>query len=243
MTATRTGDCAMNHLDLVRTYLKEKVPMSGIPRTGFPFVAISQQTGTDGHLLAHVILTDFLKYPGVEMFQGWQVFDRQICEVIAEDPLLHSSMDDLLAERFDSEGKQLMDGLMTGRPDQYLQYRRMFQVMRMLATLGKVILVGRAGPMVTHGMPGGVHIRLMAQENTRIRWVEHKMKIDREAARTLVHQQDADRRRLVQTFFDKDIDDPLVYDAVWNTDQAGLHEISQSVIQMLLLRAEKPLPR
>jgi len=232
----------MNHLELVRSYLKEKVSTENIPRTGFPFVAISQQTGTEAHVLAHVIPTDFLKFPSVDMFREWGVFDQKICEVIAEDPQLHSSMNDLQAERFDSEGRQLVEGLMTGRPDQYMQYRRIFQMLRILATLGKSILVGRASPMATHGIPGGVHIRLVAHENSRIRRIMHTMQIGREQARDLIHHQDADRRRVVKTFFDKDIDDPLNYDVVWNTDQVGLHEISRSVIQMLLLRAEKKTP-
>jgi cytidylate kinase len=84
-----------------------------------------------------------------------------------------------------------------------------------------------------------VRIRLVASRPSRVKWMVHKLHVPHEEAEKLVAQQDAERRKMVKTYFDRDIDDPLLYDAVWNTETADMHEISHSVIEMLRLRTAK----
>jgi cytidylate kinase len=227
----------MNHLKMLHQYLKEKRRLEDIPATGYPFITISREAGAGGHLLAHVLTTDFLKYAGEDLFEGWHVFDRELCEVIAEDPALQMSMEELLAERYRSEMSEFLDGLFSGRSNQYLQYKRTFQVVRMLATLGKVIIVGRAANLVTAAIPGGIRVRIVASEPARVAWMMRKLKVDKGEARRLVAKQDSDRRKVVRCFFDKDIADPLLYDVIWNSEEVDPHEMSYSLIEMLKFRA------
>lgn len=227
----------MNHLKLIQDYLRSHGTVADIPATGFPFVTISRQAGAGGHLLSYVLLTDFLKEPDRKLFEGWHVFDRQLCEVVASDPQLQSSFQALLTERYRSEFAEFIESLFTGRSRQYEEYKKTSEVVRVLATLGKVIIVGRAGCCVARDLAGGVHVRLVAPEPARVRWMMSKLRLSQEEARALVREQDQQRRRMLNTFFNRDIDDPLLYDAVWNTDRATPHEISQSIIQMLKIRA------
>ena len=99
--------------------------------------------------------------------------------------------------------------------------------------LGKVIIVGRGSAMVTRDIPGAINVRLVAPETSRVRWMMKKLKLDRPAALKAVRKQDADRRKMVKTFFQKDIDDPLLYDAVWNSETVNPHEMSHAIIGML----------
>ena len=226
----------MNHLQMIQKFLREHGTLADIPATGFPFITISRQAGAGGHLLSYVILTDFLKEENRKLFEGWHVFDRQLCEVVATDPQLLASMQSLLTERYRSEFREFMDGLFTGRSRQYLEHKKTFEVVRTLATMGKVIIVGRAASCVTQALPMGVHIRLVAAEAARTRWMMEKLHIDKEQARQLIREQDGDRRRMVRAFFNRNIDDPLLYDATWNSETVSPHEISAAVIQMLKAR-------
>ncbi len=226
----------MNHLKLIHGYLKDKASIDSVPRTGLPFITISRQAGAGGHLLAHVILTDFLQEEDRELFSGWHVFDRELCEIIAEDPELNTSMEELLAEDYRSEFQEFVEGLFTGRSAQYLLYKRTFKIVQMLALLGKVIIVGRAGALVTRDIPGGLNIRLVAPEVSRVRWMMKKLRQDKQSALTMVRKQDAARRKIIRSFFRQDIEDPLLYNAVWNSDTVNPHEISQSLIQILKRR-------
>jgi len=44
-------------------------------------------------------------------------------------------------------------------------------------------------------------------------------------------------QRFLKIFFSRDIDDPLLYDVVWNTGRVEMREISESVIQLVQHRA------
>jgi cytidylate kinase len=233
----------MNHLKLLHEYLQEKRRLEDVPATGFPFITISRQAGAGGHLLAHVILTDFLKYRDDELFTGWHVFDRELCEVVAEDPEIQASMEDLLSERRRSEIHEFIEGMLTGIPRQYLLQKKTFRIIRVLALLGKVIIVGRAGAMVTSDLPYGVHVRLVASEAARADWMMRKLKTTKDKAMDTLREQDTDRRRLVKTFFDKDIEAPLSYDAVFNSEKMNPHEMSFAMIEMLKFRYAKRKPQ
>jgi len=53
-----------------------------------------------------------------------------------------------------------------------------------------------------------------------------------EAEKTM-DEQDAERRRMTRTFFDGDVNDPVLYDATFNSTTVQMHEISHSVIEMI----------
>lgn len=223
----------MNHLKIVHQFLAERRSFEDLPEYGFPFVTISRQAGAGGHLLSYVILSEFLKFKGTDIFEGWHVFDKDLCEVVAKDPMLQGSMEDLVSEKYQSEFHEFIDGLFSGQSKQYLSYKTSFKVVRMLATIGKVIIVGRCSSMVTADLPQGVHIRLVAPKSSRVVWMMKRFKLSKDAATEAVEKQDADRRKLVKLFFHRDIEDPLLYDAVWNTGKVPLEIITRSTIDMI----------
>lgn len=227
----------MNHLQIIQRFLREKRAIEELPAGGFPFVTISRQAGAGGHLLSYVILTEFLKYEKQDLFQGWHVFDKQLCEVIAQDPQVQESIEALARERYRPEFRDFVESLFTGKSSQYTLQKTTFKIVRMLAVLGKVIVVGRAGALVTRDMPLGVHIRLVAPEAQRIVWMMRRFKLTKDEARAAVTKQDSDRKKLMRLFFQRDVDDPLIYDAVWNTGNIGMDVICRSVIELIRTRA------
>lgn len=228
----------MNHLDMIQKFLSEKRDFETLPEYGFPFVTISRQAGAGGHLLSYVILTELLKHADSELYKGWHVFDKDLCELVTKDTRLQDSMETLVAERYRSEFQEFIEGLFTGRSDQYMTYKATFKVVRMLALLGKVIVVGRGASLVTADLPQGIHIRLVAPETQRVLWMMKRFKLSKEDARKTMAKQDADRRKLVKLFFQRDIEDPLLYDVVWNTVRVDMDLISRNMIEMIAARAQ-----
>jgi cytidylate kinase len=185
-----------------------------------------------------VILTEFLKHKDTHsIFEGWHVFDKELTEVVAKDPLLQSHIAELVAEKHKSQFNDFVESLFTGQSETYLLQRTTFKVVRMLALIGKVILVGRGGSIVTADLPQGIHIRLVAPEGHRIVWMMKRFKLNKEDARSAVVKQDAERRKLIKLFFQRDIEDPLLYDMVWNTGKVGLDVITRSTIELVKQRA------
>jgi cytidylate kinase len=222
----------MNHLKIIREFLAEKRSLHDVPESGLPFITISREAGAGGHLLSYLLLNDFMKQTDTDLFQGWHVFDRDLCQVIAQDPALRDSVEALVSEQYRSEFQEFIESLFTGRSSQYALYKATFRVVRLLAAVGKVIVVGRGGACVTRDLCGGVHIRLVAEEPRRLLWMMKRFKLTKEEARQWIDRQDNDRRKLIARFFNRDIASPLLYDAVFNTGDLDMHVIAQSVIAM-----------
>jgi len=227
-----------DHLRIVQRFLRDRKGEIEIPASGFPFVTLSRQTGAGSHLLCDQLLQDFRAQPS-DLFRGWHVFDRLVCEAVVQDPELSRSLEDLVKEHFESEFQDLMDSLIAGMSSHYHLYKKIFQVITMLAAIGKVIIVGRAACCVTESFTTGIHLRLVAPEADRIAATMKRQKVDRNEARKTMRQKEAERRRLLKTFFCRDIDDPLLYDVVWNTGKVEMREISESVIQLIRDRAQR----
>lgn len=202
----------------------------------YPFVTISRQAGAGGHSLAEALLTRMEKEPD-PLFKGWQMFDQELCKRISEDPKLKVSMQSLLTEEYRTQVEDLLAGMVVGESSQEAVIKKTFETVRALATFGKVILVGRAGSCVTAGLPLGVHVRLAAPEPGRIRRMSERLHLSPEdAVRKMVRKQDQDRARLIKDYFSKDIDDPLLYDAIWNTGNVPMEIIASCIITIIQQR-------
>lgn len=222
-----------NHAAVVRQFLKDRSSIN-IEPTGLPFVTISRQAGAGGHTLARNILGQLdALYPARGGSEGWEVFDQKLCALIAQDEKLGFSFDALVTEEYRSEISQFVHELIRQKASRYAAYKRVFSVVRLLATLGNCVIVGRAGMCVAADMPLGVHIRLIASRETRIKNMMQLMETDELTARNAVRTQDRDRRRLVDDFFGRDIDDPSLYDVVLNMDRVHPGEAAELVARML----------
>src|SRR5438067_401841 len=145
----------------LQEYIKS---VSGLPgvhppveRAPFPFVTISRQTGAGGHALAEAILKVMKAHDDEPLFRGWQILDQEICSKVLEDPQLKTSMESLLTERYRGEIEENLSQMVTGNSPQFEVYRKIAQIVRSFAAVGKVVIVGRAGCMLTREFPLGVH--------------------------------------------------------------------------------------
>ncbi|MDI6774531.1 MAG: cytidylate kinase-like family protein [Verrucomicrobiota bacterium] len=226
-------------LEIIRDYIKGVKSRDELAARRLPFITISRSPGAGGHLAAHVICTEFLKRPEKELFDAWHVFDREIAELLADDPELRIPIKELQRDDYHSEFEQLLESLFTGQSRQYTRYRKTFQIVRLLAMVGKAVIVGGFGAFVTQDLPNGIHFRLDAPLMIREKRVIKKFGLSREEAHNTVVKQDHDRRKLANSFFSKKIDDPLHYDVVCNTERVHPYEIAGIAADMLLFRRSK----
>ncbi len=202
-------------------------------RRGFPFVTISRQAGAGGHRLAEKLLEAFNAEPDRDLFGGWQLFDQRLCEMIVRDPRLKVSIDHLLTEEYRSRADEFIRNLVTADTHQDIVMNKIFETIRMLAIIGKVIIVGRAGSQVTKGLGSGVSVRLMASEQDRVRRIMKIRGIDEKTARRSISRQDSGRQRLLRQHFGVDIDNPLLYDAIWNTSAVRAGSIADAIVALI----------
>jgi len=221
----------------VMSYAQQSASAHGEKRR-YPFVTISRQAGAGGHTLAKFLLETMNRETDEDLFHGWQIFDQQLYDLLAQDEQLKASLESLLSEEYRSQVQTFVAGIFGRQLDQNIVMTKMFEAIRSLATVGKVIIVGRGGSQATRKLDLGVHVRLIAPEPARVRHLSTLIGQNEEEAKQRMRKQDADRARLVKNHFQVDIGDPLLYDVTWNTGTTPYGVIAEAILSLVKQRMQ-----
>ncbi len=200
-----------------------------------PFVTVSRQAGAGGRTLAGAILEEFAKRETEPQLQGWSTFDEELCSMIVSDPELNVSFRELVTEDYRTRADDFVSVLL-GKSFQDDVQKKIAVAVRQLALAGKAILIGRGAALITRDLERGVHLRLCAPIEARVQHMSGAFDISETEAARWVKEQDRSRARMVKSRFGRDIDDPLLYDAVWNTDRVPMPVIARCAAEMILSR-------
>jgi cytidylate kinase len=149
------------------------------------------------------------------------------------------SLNELLTESYNGPVRDFFHEIVGKQTSHYTVAKRVFEFVRTVTQFGKVIVVGRAAACVTAGLPGGIHVRLVAAPASRERRMAQRFQVTLREARAMIEKQDGDRARLVKDFFDYDIDDPALYDHVWNSDETPIEPMADRLLEDIRTRAEE----
>ena len=233
----------MDRIENIERYLRAHIAaerrdgVSGDFPSGRSFVTISRQSGTGAHALAESILGTFTRQEDQAAFEGWRVYDRSICEIVARDPKFSRSLDALLEEEYHTRSTDVFHQLVSATADQSALLNRVFLVVRAIAGMGRTIIIGRAGAQVTRDMPHGLSMRLVADDSQRISDAMARFDMTEREARSDLRRRDASRQRMVRDRFGVDIGDPTEYHVTWNVGTATHGEIALAVTQLVRSRA------
>jgi cytidylate kinase len=180
-------------------------------------VTISRQSGSGGHTVASE-LQRLLQANNPPHGCPWRVFDRNLVEKVLEDHHLPRRLAQFMPEDRISEVSDTMDELFGLHPPSWTLVRQTADTILHLAELGNVILIGRGANVITRKLDYVFHVRLVGSVEKRVHYLEGYTQLDHKAALALAHREDLGRRRYLRKYFDCDIDDPLLYNLVINTD-------------------------
>lgn len=228
----------MNSSTLIRQYLKKRKGTEEDLGT-LPFVTISRQAGSGSRELAEEIVRQMCGTPLTHEDFEWEIFDQELCQMIADDTKLEDSLHALLTEEYHSDLHEVISDLVSGTARQYRTYKSIFGIVRALGLLGNSIIIGRGGAHVCKDMPLGVHIRLVGSEEKRVEKLAKMMKLDHDTALKKVRELEKGRAHLIRDFFDRDINDPVNYNAVFNIDILSVPEIAGLIVEMLNQRMKR----
>lgn len=182
-----------------------------------PTVTISRQAGSGSHVIADK-LAEMLetRLPGESC--RWTVFDRNLVERVLDDHHLPSRLARFMPEDRISEVSDTMDELFGLHPPSWTLVREASDTILRLAQMGGVILIGRAANIITRKLDSVFHVRLVGSAERRLEHIREYYGLSPKAAVKMLQEEDRGRRRYVRKYFGKDIDDPLLYHLVINTD-------------------------
>ena len=171
--------------------------------------------------------------------RSWMLLDKELLNHALSQHNLPESLAKFLPEDRVPEIKGLIGELLGLHPPIWELEQHVAEAITHIAGLGHVIFVGRAAHLLTRNLAGGLHVRLVASMETRVRRLMAEQRCGHGAAEDTLRANDNARRRYVQTNFEQEIDDPHTYDLVINTDHVGPAGAARLVLSALRARLEQ----
>ncbi len=182
-----------------------------------PAVTISRMTGAGGRTVA-ATLAEYLQ-TRIPAHCQWTVFDRNLMEKVLEDHHLNKHIAEFMPEKHKNLLTDTVEELLGLHPSSWTLLQQAAETILHLAQMGYVILVGRGANIITSKLPNVFHVRLIGSIEKRTARVQHVYDLDRDDAIEFLKKEDNGRRRYLKEHFEKDIDDPLLYHLIINTDR------------------------
>ena len=173
----------------------------------FEFVAISRQSGSGGLTLAH----------GVGEQTGWDVYDREILNYMAQDDAVQQKIYEMADERAEGYFESILKSLgFEGRPPGSDYFRKLVSSINAIARTNHAIFVGRGACFI---LPPerGLRVRVIAPEKVRFERRARQVGCSIDQAGTAVRERDADRDKFLREHFLVDASSPEHYDVFVNS--------------------------
>ncbi len=226
-------------LEALKIYLTRKQDLD-VPQGNQPFVTLTRLDGVNSHEVARAIIAHLDDLPDQGWNRGWELLDQQLCAWMIKEGHVPATMEDMVAEHY-GEGRlrQMMYEMLVGEAVEQGLCHKVGEVVRFLLKSGRTVVVGSAAAAEAATIKGpGVRIRLVASESSRIARLVTTENLTPDAARKLIHTQDAVRAHALHEHYRRELDDQTLYDATILADRFTPQEIARLVTEMLHLRME-----
>jgi len=191
-------------------------------------VTISRQTGS-GALAVGEKLAAYLEARAPRDLLPWRVIDRSLVRKVLEDHNLPQRFARFMPEDRVSEVADTIDELLGAHPPTSVLVRQTVETILRLAEQGHVILIGRGANIITGKLQHVFHVRLVGSMERRIRHIQEIRGVGHKSALAFIHNEDRGRRRYLKKHFGQDLDDPLLYHMVINTDRVPYERAAQII--------------
>ncbi len=186
-------------------------------------ITISREPGSGGNIL------------GERLSQQLQfdLFYQEFVHQMAENAHVSVRLLETLDEKGASVLEEWISSLVDKRhlwPDRYLQH-----LMKIIGTIGKhgrAVIVGRGANFVLPPEKR-ISLRVISPLETRIRNVSQAFGAAAAEARSRILKTESDRKAFIKKYFNEDIQNPLNYDVIINTEDLSVDDAVNAVIGTL----------
>lgn len=194
----------------------------------FPCINISRQTGTRADIIGHKIV-DILNRYSYEDNTEWTYFDKNLIEKVIADHNLPGILAKFMDEDKVHNLKNMVNEIL-GNPSGRTFVRQMSETILQIAKLGKAVIIGRGGNVITSKLPNTFNVRLVAPIEKRAKQAMEAYELSTyHEALEFVKREDTSRQDYLKSYFLKDIEDPLLYHLVLNTSALGYDEAADLI--------------
>ncbi|GBD87620.1 cytidylate kinase [bacterium BMS3Abin03] len=232
---------AIGSYEKCKEYIESHTPKTAVSRERripYPCVTISRETGAGVQAVCKHLIS-ILEENSYKDDIHWTFFDRKLIEKVLEDLHLPKRISEYLVEdkyRYISSAINELLGL---HPTQWTILHKTTETVLQLARMGKAVIVGRGGNIITSNLKNVFHVRLIAPIEKRIDHVMEIMNLNNDEARAYIKKEDTARKMYLKSNFGKDVSDPLSYHIVLNTGMLSYKEAAEIIASAVMKKFPK----
>ena len=180
-----------------------------------PLMTVSRGIGCGGMIIARLV-ADGLK---LELFD-----DERLLKEAAGMKLKAREMIGL-----DKKAPGFFDLVRSNQPHIYLDYLE--ALIYEVAKKGEGVIIGHGSQMLLRDFECALHVRISANEESRVQNLMKQKGISEETAQKLIRKSDHEQRGFFRFAFQMDWTDHSLYDLVINTEQLGIDTAAHLIIE------------
>ncbi len=203
------------------------------PKTEGPVITISQAAGARGNLIAGEIVRQLRGNTSIPRKHAWTLFNQSLIRRVVEEHHLPKSTIGFFPEDRTGHLADFLGQALGLHPGVYTSVAKTAETILRLAQTGNAVIVGRGGNFITRNIEAAVHVRLVGSLEVRIRNFGKIYKLAPAEAAQEVARRDRGRKNYILENFREDINDPLHYDLILNTDHLADSDAAGIIIRAL----------
>jgi len=138
----------------------------------------------------------------------------------------------MMEEEFDEEERAEASHHIDGWIDSEIYRQMAVKIIGALGRRGNAVIVGRGGQCILHDNPRTLHVRCVADFEQRVQWTAARRNMNLDEARDFLRQIDSRSHDYLRFYFDRDPDEPGLYNIMLNTSRVSLDRCIDIVEQL-----------
>lgn len=223
-----------------RSFIEHQLGQKEKEKSAKPAITISRQEGAGGLTVASNLVNYLERHAASR--ETWTVFSQHLVAKVLEEHKHDKHIGDFMKEDHKGSLRDAFEEFLGLHPSTWTLVQQTNATILRLAQIGNVILVGRGANIVTAELENVFHVHLVGSFERRIEQAEKVFNLDRKGASNYIRKKDDARRRYVKDNFDKNIDDPLLYHVVINTDLVTHEDAARMIGNEVIKRFGLDIP-
>lgn len=179
-------------------------------------ITISQNLGSGGMAIARQVAAE-LK---IDLYDDSRLQAEALKLNIRSDAI----------KKLDKKAPRLFDRILGINPDVYLDL--MQAVVYEASRHGRGVIIGHGSQILLRDFGCALHVRVHASRARRVQNLMKEQNLNQESAEKLIRKSDSERNGFFQFAFQRDLDDPSLYDLIINTEKIGNNVAAKTIIDL-----------
>jgi hypothetical protein len=203
------------------------------------FATVSRQPGT-GAVSFSDRLAERLCQQGQD---DWQAWERELVEKVSAETGLAKDIIESIPEHSHNWLVEFLQSLSANpnAPDllESRAYKQVVLTIYGLAANGHAIIVGQGGNFITAGLRAGIHLRLVAPLEHRIKYVAERDGIPLNAAAARIAESEKSRDQFYRRYWPGKLVSPEIFTLTLNSAELNIDQMVECVVPLIQGREQK----